>query len=522
MLVRDRLDVLFEDEDLLDLYPLDGRPGFSPGQLALVSVLQFAENLSDRAAADAVRTRIDFKYALGLELEDPGFDYSVLSEFRARLAEGDGADRLLRVMLVRLVEAGMLKAGGRQRTDATHVLAAVRTLSRLELAGESLRAALEELAEADGNWLLPLIGPEWDKRYGRRVEIGRVPGGKAGVAEMAETFGRDGQRVLAAAWAPDAPSRLRVLPQVEILRRVWVHHYYWDAGGQLRWRDGHALPPASLRFDSPYDTDAHYCVKRGTGWSGYRVHLTETCDTGRPEVVVHVATTIAPVQDGELTGQIHDDLTAAALAPGEHVVDAAYITPARVERAQRVHGITLLGPIVPDHSHQARDRGGFDKSAFTINWDTHKAICPQGSVSREWRPLRISGHDYIQVKFAKADCLSCPVRSQCTSSADRPRALALLPTRELHEIQALNRLDQQSEEWQRRYAIRAGAEATLSQNVRTCGLHRTRYRGLRKTHVQHVLTAMACNLTRVADWIEPPPTTHRRSTRFHALCTTAA
>ncbi|MCX5097576.1 transposase [Streptomyces sp. NBC_00365] len=243
MLVRDRLDVLFEDEEFADLYPSDGRPGFSPGQLALVSVLQFAENLSDRAAADAVRTRIDFKYALGLELEDSGFDYSVLSEFRARLAEGDAADRLLRVMLERLVEAGLLKAGGRQRTDATHVLAAVRRLSRLELVGESLRAALEELAEANGDWLLALIEPEWDKRYGRKVEIGKVLGGKAGVTALAETFGRDGQKVLAAAWAPQAPPRLRVLPQVEILRQVWVHHYYWDAAGRLRWRDGHALPP---------------------------------------------------------------------------------------------------------------------------------------------------------------------------------------------------------------------------------------------------------------------------------------
>lgn len=199
-------------------------------------------------------------------MEDAGFDYSVLCEFRARLAEGDAADRLLRVMLQRLVEAGLLKARGRQRTDATHVLSAVRTLSRLELVGETLRAALEELAAADGDWLLRLIEPEWDKRYGRKVEIGKVPGGKAGVTALAEIFGRDGQKVLAAAWAPDAPARLQVFPQV--LCRVWVHHYYWDPHGGLRWRDGHALPSASLRFDSPYDTDAHYCDKRDTAWSG--------------------------------------------------------------------------------------------------------------------------------------------------------------------------------------------------------------------------------------------------------------
>ncbi|MER7694970.1 transposase [Streptomyces sp. NPDC097610] len=151
---------MFTDEDFVDLYPADGRPGLSPGQLALVSVLQFAENLSDRQAADAVRTRIDWKYGLGLELDDPGFDYSVLCEFRARLSEGDAAERLLQVMLQRLVEAGLLKAGGRQRTDSTHVLAAVRNLGRLELVGESLRAALEELAEADEQWLLPLLEPE--------------------------------------------------------------------------------------------------------------------------------------------------------------------------------------------------------------------------------------------------------------------------------------------------------------------------------------------------------------------------
>lgn len=144
------------------------------------------------------------------------------------------------------------------------------------------------------------------------------------------------------------------------------------------------------------------------------MHYTENCEEQRPEIVVHVATTIASVQDGRLTEQIHDDLTQTALVPAEHVVDAAYITPAHIQRAQEVHGITLLGPIVADHSRQAKSGQGCGKSAFTINWVYQEATCPQGHLSR--RPLRISGHDYIQVKFDKATCLACPVRPRCTDA----------------------------------------------------------------------------------------------------------
>ncbi|WP_162795886.1 transposase [Nonomuraea lactucae] len=205
MLVRDRLGEIFEDDEFADWYPVDGRPSLSAAQLALVSVLQFTEDYSDRQAACAVAVRIDWKYALGLELEDAGFDYSVLCEFRARLAEQpERADRLLGMMLDRLHAAGLVKGRGRQRTDATHVLAAVRQVSRLELAGESLRAALEELAEAASVWLAPLIEPEWARQYGRRVEIGRVPGGKQAIIARAEQIGRDGLKILQAVWADDA------------------------------------------------------------------------------------------------------------------------------------------------------------------------------------------------------------------------------------------------------------------------------------------------------------------------------
>ncbi|WP_225900779.1 transposase [Streptomyces sp. RLB3-17] len=183
--------------------------------------------------------------------------------------------------------------------------------------------------------------------------------------------------------------------------------------------------------------------------------------------------------------------------------------------------MTLLGPIVADHSQQAKSGEGFGKSAFTIDWDLRQATCPRGKTSTPARTLRIKGHEYLQFRFAKADCLACPDRHPCTASATRPRSIALLP-RPLHEIQVQNRLDQQTEQWQRRYAIRAGIEATLSQTVRSNGLRRTRYRGLAKTHVQHVLTAIACNLTRTADWIAETPRGRTRSSRFHTLCTAAA
>jgi transposase len=135
--LRDELGTIFRDEDFADLFPRLGRPGLPPWRLALVTVLQFRENLPDRQAAEAVRARIDWKYLLGLELADPGFDHSVLCEFRARLLEGGAEERLLHKLLDACRARGLLKARGRQRTDATHVLAAIRVLNRLELVGET-------------------------------------------------------------------------------------------------------------------------------------------------------------------------------------------------------------------------------------------------------------------------------------------------------------------------------------------------------------------------------------------------
>jgi transposase len=175
MWVRDRLDGLWCDEDFADWYPRDGRPGLSPAQLATVCVVQFLLGMSDRQAAEAVRCRIDFKYAMALELDDPGFHHSVLADFRERLAEDGRADRLLDLALARLKEAGLVSERATQRTDSTHVLAAVRDLTRLELVTEAVRAALEEVARTAGHLLVGLVDEEWGRRYGRPVRLGKNP-----------------------------------------------------------------------------------------------------------------------------------------------------------------------------------------------------------------------------------------------------------------------------------------------------------------------------------------------------------
>lgn len=137
MQMRDKLGTFYTDQDFAQLFAVRGRPGETPWRLALVLVFQFVEGLTDEQAAEAVRSRIDWKYALSLELTDEGFDASILSEFRTRLVEGSAEMKLLDIMLEQFKQAGYVKARGRQRTDSTHVLAAVRALKSVDAGGRN-------------------------------------------------------------------------------------------------------------------------------------------------------------------------------------------------------------------------------------------------------------------------------------------------------------------------------------------------------------------------------------------------
>ena len=530
LLLRDRLGSVFADADFADLYPRRGQPAYAPWRLALVTLMQFREGLSDRQAADAVRGRIDWKYLLALDLDDAGFDFSVLCEFRARLLAHAAAGRLLDRLLDAAREDGLLKARGRSRTDSTHVLAAVRSLNRLELLGETLRAALNAIAAAAPDWLRSIAPAEWHERYDQRIEDTRLPSTPAKREAYAAQVGADGFDLLGALDGAETPEDVRELPAIGVLRRVWARHFErvepgsTDGGasgssdgsaGLVRLRPAQGRGPGD-RIESPYDSEARFRAKSGTSWTGYMVHVTETCDAEAPRLIVHAEATPANVHEAMRIDAIHDALAAKGLAPSEHLADAGYVSGRRIVAARERHGIDLIGPARADGGWQAREEGAFQAADFAVDWERRRARCPEGHTSTTWGGYtdKASGQRYVRVGFSSADCRACPSRPRCTKGPNR--RLGLLPQPE-HEAVAAARARLQTKAGRDLYGQRRGVEGTISQGVRAFGLRRARYRGLAKTSLQGVVTAAAVDLDRLAAWLAGRPLAPTRTSRFAAL-----
>jgi transposase len=519
--LRDELGELYRDADFAALFAVRGRPVEAPWRLALVSCFQFAENLSDEQAANAVRSRIDWKYALALPLEDAGFDASVLCEFRARLLEG-AAEQLLFERLLALCRARKwLKARGRQRTDATHVLGAIRTLNRLENVAATLQHALNLVATCAPEWLrarLQSEWAEWAERYAARLDDYRLPKDEPARLALAEQIGLDGHRLLAALEGTPALSWLLQAPALGTLRRVWLQQYYY-AGAQVYWRTEkeHGWPPGAQRIVSPHDVEARHSQKRATTWEGYKVHLTESCDDEAPHLITQVTTTPATTPDHVALPLIQQDLAAHERLPQEQLVDAGYVEAGTLVESAR-HGITLCGPTRPDTSWQGRAGTGFAAADFHYDFGQRVATCPGGQTSSSWqeRADHYGGRE-IQLKFATRACKPCPHRAQCTQTACGRRLLTIQPAAEFHALQAA-RAGEQGPEFKKRYAARAGVEGTLSQGVRRSDLRRARYVGLAKTHLQNVCTAVALNLVRLLNWLAEVPRAATRRSAFAKCC----
>lgn len=519
MTMRDELGVMYEDSEFATLFASDGQPGLPPGMLAQVTVMQYAEGLTDRQAAEAVRARIDWKYALNLEMRDSGFHYSALSEFRDRLISGEMEGKLLDDLLQQWQKRGLVKARGQQRTDSTIVLANIRQLNRLSCVGETMRRALNDISAVAPEWLLEQISSDWFDRYGPRFDGYRLPKGKGKQEELRATIGADGLHLLQQIYAKDAPAYLVELPSVDVLRRVWIQQYQ-VVNGKLQWRADKDIPPKRLLIQSPYDTEARNSTKRKINWTGYKVHLTETCDDDMPNIITNVETSPATTTDVEVTEKVHASLAHKNLTPAEHFVDAGYTSAPKLLASREDHEIELVGPVLPDSSWQAQAGQGYSGDCFVIDWEAQTATCPESKTSESWRDTRDKHQQKrVSIQFAKEDCAACPQREKCTKSDDKPRTITLYH-QPVYEVLQSARKRQEMDEFKEKYNKRAGVEGTISQGTRTFGLRRTRYIGLAKTHLQNVVTAAAMNLTRLGAWLHEIPKGKTRQSRFMALAPT--
>ncbi len=516
--LRDELGPIDDDDRFASFFPAPGRPAEAPWRLALVMVLQFAEGLSDRQAAEAVRDRLAWKYLLGRELPDTGFDSSILSDFRARLVADEAEHRLLEALLDRCKAVGLVKSRGRQRTDSTAVLAAVRALNRLDLVGETMRHALEALAVAAPEWLRAQAPAAWYARYGTRIETGRRTRTAAQRDALAATIGADGLRLLRAVGDPAAPAWRRESPAVQPLRQVWLQNYHApeDPRAGPRPREARDQPPTARALASPYDPDARFHTTRETSWTGDTVHLTETCDDDAPYLSTHVTTVPASTNDVEVTTAIQADLAARDLLPQEHLVDTGYVSGQQLLTSALAYGVDLVGPVLLDTSWQATADEGFDLTRFAIDWERQTVTCPQGKTSLPWTSAARDDYPFFQVRFAKGDCRACPVRARCTRAATRPRQLSLRPREEYAALQ-LARARQATDDFATRYRHRAGVAGTIAQGVRACGMRRARYRSLPKVRLEHVTIAVGISLQRLDDWWAGVPRACARVSRFAAL-----
>jgi transposase len=288
---------------------------------------------------------------------------------------------------------------------------------------------------------------------------------------------------------------------LEVMRRIWVQQYYWD-GDDTHWRTkkNYGQPPAHQMVSSPHDLDIHYRVKRTTEWTGYKVHLTETCEDGNPRLITQVETTTSSVHDVKMTEKIQDDLTARNLKPETQIVDQGYVE-IELLMSNSKKGIDLVGPVPSGKSWQSKVEGAFDHTQFEIDWEQKHAKCPGGKTSNPFaqRKTRRDTPNFT-ITFRKSDCFPCKLRSKCTRAKNTGRTLTIYP-KEIYEAQLVARQRQETEAFKQLYDKRAGIEGTISQGVRKMGLRRSRYIGLPLTRLQHLATAAAINLFRVFDWL---------------------
>jgi transposase len=452
------------EERFAPLYSERGRGAISPLLLALVTVFQMLEKVPDRAAARYVVTRFDWKYALHLPLGYTGFHFTDLSAFRERLLQ-HGQERWLFDYLIEQLKArGLLKARGKVRTDATHVVALMNRLSQLELVRESLRTTLEALDEVAPDWVSEMVPEAFSESYAQRQNDYRLS--ERQIMEQLRRAGHDGYWLLAQI-DRGASAVVRALSEVQVLRTVLEQQFPQgpEQGPTAKRPGGRGV------IETPHEPQVRGGKKGSKSWLGYKAQVTESCDEELPPLIVDVEATEAMEYDGAALPAVQERLAQRGLRPTEQYVDQNYTSGENLAHSAQ-QGIRLMGR--PQEDHGAPE--GYRQADFQIDEERREARCPHGQRNVVWseQPAGEGLLPRVQIRFAGSTCRACPAFGQCTRSP-QGRAVVLNPYRAW--IRA-GREQARTEAFRLAFRRRSPIEGTLSELVRGHGLRFSRYRGL--------------------------------------------
>jgi transposase len=514
-MVGDHIHEMIDEDGFIDMYSVIGRPGISPMILLLVTLFQFVEKLPDRQATEMARTRMDWKYALRQELTWAGFHYADLCNFRKRLLAHDRFKVIFDQLVTYLREHNLIRVGANHRTDSTHILGAVRQLSRLELIWETLRLTMSELISTDARWVVRFLPATFVEEHSQRRSDYRLSDTQL-VAAMQQA-GADGFWLVEQ--VESLGSHLQAGSAFTLLKRVLDEQFERRDDG-LHARSNQ--DSCGDVVDTPHDPDSRYGAKGGQHWHGYKLQVTETVGAvGR--FITDVAVTTSLETDNRALPAIHQRLHQRQLLPTRHYVDQGYVDGQTIEDSQRLYGVNLRGRV----QNGSPKPVGFRLSDFQINVPQRRVICPGGRESTRWKTVDRRDKKVAHRVWFGAQCRDCVffAKDLCTTHR-RGRALDISP---YHETLQARRTEMAQPTFQQEMRQRHGIEATISELVRAHGARRSRYRGLQKTRLQAHFVAAATNLKRLvkvlgnrpaANWLLFQARTVRFSTKSHGVSPT--
>ncbi len=454
-----------------------------------VCLLQFLERAPDRQAMELLAMHLGWKRALHRDLDAAAYDPSLLTYFRERLLDHEQARLVFDTILDGLMEAGWVAQRARQRLDSTHVLGVVRQISSLECGRETLRLALESLAEALAEAPRPVAWASWWERYVESKLDYRAE--EPTLWEKLDQAGADAWAVLE--WVMELPVAVQAQPKVTLLAQVF-DEYFERVEQQCRGRRQHT----SGSVVNPHEPEAQWRSKGPTkNWTGYQVQVAETAaeqpvEPGEPtrQFVTAVETQPATASDEAGLEQVLAAPQAAGHPkPCELYVDGAYVSAAKMAQAH-AEGWELLGPAQPSASKAP----GYGTEAFDVDVAARAAKCPAGEASTQCSRLEEAASGKVSYRFEWSwKCRDCAHREPCVGVGPRHRSLVV---GEHHELLQARRREMKTDAFVGQMKRRAAIEGTISELVRAHGLRWARYRGLRKVALANWLIGAACNVKR--------------------------